>query len=322
MVLGIQFYTNSNHQDEHSDNNNQSTRSRNTFVDNIQAYAFDLITLQFSVTQADTITHTTNHNINKMPSHLRLQTSFEEPISAQAVYHKTSPSSPPTKKQKMSLTQTYYIASTARSKLGQEAAKADHNLRRLVGSANLLDSLMLELAQAEREQEQWFNASVRKASKPDQPRRVQWIDTIVEEEDEHSDSDSDSDMSDDEQEIDDDFAHSITTKASKVAVSSTEIDEDDEDDMYEDMEEEEDDFEGLQLTRAPSRHSPPELTHEEESDSDEEDLPSSPEDTPLPLSDKQRAAIATTAFYDVQSQHQQRQPDFASQHAQQLVVAC
>ena len=70
-----------------------------------------------------------------MPSHLRLQSSFEEPISANAIYH-NSAALRPAKKQKMSLTQTYYIASSARGKLGREASKGDHNLRRLVGHAN------------------------------------------------------------------------------------------------------------------------------------------------------------------------------------------
>jgi len=70
-----------------------------------------------------------------MPSHLRLQSSIEEPISANATYQ-TSPTLPPAKKQKMSLTQTYYVASTARSKLGREASRADHNLRLLVGHAS------------------------------------------------------------------------------------------------------------------------------------------------------------------------------------------
>src|SRR3954466_2187493 len=93
-------------------------------------------------------------------SHLRLQTDFE-PISAETT-RSYFVSSPPQKKQKMSLTQTYYIASSARSKLGREACKPDHDLRLLVGHANLLDSLMFELQQAEREQESWFNNSVRK----------------------------------------------------------------------------------------------------------------------------------------------------------------
>jgi hypothetical protein len=100
-----------------------------------------------------------------MPSHLRLQAQFE-PVEAKAI-HQTSPTLPPAKKQKMSLTQTYYVASTARSKLGREAGKADHNLRLLVGHANLLDHLMLELQDAERQQEAWFHESVKAASKPE-----------------------------------------------------------------------------------------------------------------------------------------------------------
>ncbi|KAH8661827.1 hypothetical protein BGZ61DRAFT_593629 [Ilyonectria robusta] len=53
----------------------------------------------------------------------------------------------------MFITQTYYLAHKARVKLSSEAARADHDLRLLVSHANLLDSLMLELADTEREQE-------------------------------------------------------------------------------------------------------------------------------------------------------------------------
>lgn len=89
----------------------------------------------------------------------------------------------------MSITQTYFLAHKARAKLSSEAGRPDHNLRLLVGHANLLDTLMLELADAEREQESWFNQSVRVASPaPAAPkpaasdRHVQWADAIVEEE--------------------------------------------------------------------------------------------------------------------------------------------
>ncbi|KAK4906280.1 hypothetical protein LTR66_017731 [Elasticomyces elasticus] len=67
------------------------------------------------------------------------------------------------KKQKMSLTQTYFLAHSARGKLSREAAKGDHNLRRLVGHANMLDSLMIDLASAEQEQGRWFNNSLTEA---------------------------------------------------------------------------------------------------------------------------------------------------------------
>ena len=71
-----------------------------------------------------------------------------------------SPGNPlirPAIKNNMSITQTYYLAHKARTKLSREAAPPDHDLHQLVGHANLFDSLMLELADAEREQERWFN---------------------------------------------------------------------------------------------------------------------------------------------------------------------
>lgn len=40
----------------------------------------------------------------------------------------------------MSITEQYWVASTARSKLSKAAAQTEHNLRLLVGHANLLDS--------------------------------------------------------------------------------------------------------------------------------------------------------------------------------------
>src|SRR3569833_4388026 len=106
-------------------------------------------------------------------------TSFSQTLSAAAVH----PFSSSFKQRKtMSITQTYYLAHKARGKLSSEAARPDHNLRLLVGPANLLASLMMELADAEREQESWFNQSVRGATKAtQQDRHVQWADTVVEE---------------------------------------------------------------------------------------------------------------------------------------------
>ncbi|CAK3896023.1 uncharacterized protein RCC_01754 [Lecanosticta acicola] len=43
-------------------------------------------------------------------------------------------------------TESYYIAWTARSKLSYEARQRDHKLRMLVGHANLLDKLVVEIA--------------------------------------------------------------------------------------------------------------------------------------------------------------------------------
>jgi len=193
----------------------------------------------------------------------------------------------------MSLTQTYYIAASARSKLGKEACRADHNLRLLVGHANLLDSLMIELQDAERQQEQWFNQTMAKASKAEEPRHIQWADSIAEEpeEDDYS-SDSDS-------EFDDDFDMVPMPRRiaqAPVQISTMELDDEDEEEFYDDME---DDSE-LALTRVPSQsQSPPELTYEE--DSDDESPPASPPNSTLEFSEKE--AMLTTSFYEKSQTH-------------------
>lgn len=61
----------------------------------------------------------------------------------------------------MAYTYTFQLAQRARVKLQREASRHDHNLRLLVGHANLLDSLMISLVEAGREQENWFNETVR-----------------------------------------------------------------------------------------------------------------------------------------------------------------
>ena len=198
----------------------------------------------------------------------------------------TSSSPPPQKKQKMSLTQTYYLAHTARAKLSKEAGKADHELSRLVGHANLLDNLMLDLAEAEREQESWFNQSVRKATKAAQePKHIQWADstpTIVEDFEEEEDSSDDESDADDEQEIGYITSSSSTTPLRRVpsppmtiTTREMDIDSDEEEDEDEDDEE-------LALTRTSSR-TPPELMHESDSESDDDSMPPSPPVAEIPL---------------------------------------
>ncbi|KAJ9621175.1 hypothetical protein H2203_007226 [Taxawa tesnikishii (nom. ined.)] len=226
-----------------------------------------------------------------MPSHLRIQSSID-PQSTQSFYPKASPTSPPAKKQKMSLTQTYYIASTARTKLGKEAGRPDHDLRLLVGHANLLDSLMIELADAEREQERWFNETLHK-SRNDAPRHVQWMDTLAEEmDDDSSDSDSDSDIYEEDEDLPASAPQRRAPSPPPAQYSVSEIEyDDDEDSDYEDDE-------SLSLRRVPSHH-PPELVHEHsDSDSDDESMPPSPPQTTLEFTEKQRQAIATTSLFD------------------------
>ena len=169
----------------------------------------------------------------------------------------------------MSITQTYYLAHKARGKLSREAAQPDHDLRLLVGHANLLDSLMVELADAEREQEQWFNKSVRSASnkKQQQDRRVQWADQVIEEEEYDSDSSDDSDSEDEDIEM------AFVPEPTKITYSTVI-----EDDAVEDDDDEED-YAQLSLVRTHSHSaSPPELVaHDSEEDSSEdESMPLSP----------------------------------------------
>ncbi|KAL8913974.1 MAG: hypothetical protein Q9171_001359 [Xanthocarpia ochracea] len=231
-----------------------------------------------------------------MPSILRnsiLPSSTQTP----AIVRKTTPAAPQ-KKQKMSLTQTYYLAHTARGKLSKEAARSDHNLRRLVGHANLLDGLMLDLADAEREQESWFNQTVKGATKSSEsPRHIQWADTIEEaiEDDEYSDSESDSD--DDVEEVPRIAVRRLPQESAPAPMATVEEDSDDE------MIEDEDDDQDLTLTRTHSNQ-PPELFDESDSESDD-DMPPSPPQIDIPLdafSEKQRQAIATTGYY--QSKHE------------------
>lgn len=201
----------------------------------------------------------------------------------------------------MSLTQTYYIASTARTKLGREASRADHDLRLLVGHANLLDVLMVELQDAEKEQEAWFNESLRKAAKPEQPRHVQWIDTIAEELDDDSDSDSDVDSDEDIYEEDEEDV-AVPSQASYI-VTSREVDEDEEDDA-----EDYDEFPDLEydeehaLTRVESH--PPELIHED-SDSEDESLPPSPNQSELEFPQYQPTQPIKTSPYTGKLDHDQ-----------------
>jgi hypothetical protein len=232
-------------------------------------------------------------------SHLRIQTLFE-PISAETT-RSHFVTSPPQKKQKMSLTQTYYIASSARSKLGKEACRADHHLRLLVGHANLLDSLMVELQEAERQQEAWFHNTVAKASKVDEPRHVQWVDRIEEPaEEDYSYSDSGSDSgSDSDSDYDEDGDYDMYSLPRRlvqapVQITTTEVDDDEEDQEYDDME----DDVGLALTRVSSQQSPPELVHDE--DSDDDSAPISPPAVTMEFSNKE--SMLTTSFYDTKSQ--------------------
>jgi len=196
----------------------------------------------------------------------------------------------------MSVTQTYYLAHTARGKLSSEAARADHNLRLLVGHANLLDTLMLDLAEAEQEQESWFNQSVKKAQKTstsEEPKHIQWADTIVEDPEEDWQAE-DADSSDsDEYDSDEDIEMPTLFRVQSHPITSVQEFDEEED------EDEEEDYASLQLHLTTSHSaSPPELDHDSDDSSEDESMPPSPPSTSLPtFSEKQRQQIATTSYY-------------------------
>ncbi|KAJ6108425.1 hypothetical protein N7523_009748 [Penicillium sp. IBT 18751x] len=209
---------------------------------------------------------------------------------------------------KMSITQSYYLAHTARKKLTREASRADHDLRLLVGHANLLDSLMLDLADAEREQERWFNQTVSGASKASQeePRHIQWATTstvaeVPEDYESEDTSDLESDLSDsdeDDSDIDEnDFIINTPVRRrapSPVAPMEPLLEEEDDDDTDSDFEYDDDeDLEELGLTRSPSRQSPPELLADmDDSSEDEATPPSPPQPTLEAFNEKEASANA------------------------------
>ena len=179
-------------------------------------------------------------------------------------------------RKRISLTETYCVATTCRSKLGKEAGRKDHELRRLVGHANMLDMLMEELMEAEREQEGRVNALIRAAPKPQQPPKVQWIDTIAEElEEDDSDSDEDSDDDGDLGGYENRKLPVRTAKIPLPKLSSAYFDDSDELSDDDDEADEGPDDSELVLRRWPSKHHLPELTYDSDSASEDEDSLSS-----------------------------------------------
>ncbi|KAL4807305.1 hypothetical protein BDV18DRAFT_137419 [Aspergillus unguis] len=230
---------------------------------------------------------------------------------------------------KMSITQTYYLAHTARRKLTREASRADHDLRLLVGHANLLDSLMLDLADAEQEQERWFNQTVNGATKgayQPQSSHIQWAETLVEEPEEDWDpedlSEEDSDLSEEE---DSDFEDDYTPVRARgrapspvAIVTETELEDLDSDSDSESEYEYDDaeDLAELALTRSPSRQTPPELSHDED-DSEDDSMPPSPPQPVLETFDqKQAQSEISLAESDLEHRY------YVSQAQQPMIEAC
>ena len=234
----------------------------------------------------------------------------------------------------MSITQTYYLAHTARKKLTREASRADHDLRLLVGHANLLDSLMLDLADAEQEQERWFNQTVSGASKsspspssPADAKHIQWAEALVEDPEEDWDpedvSDADSDLFDDDVSDFDDSDDAdelveeelaVTTPITRKQVPSPvtvitsqreipapmEDHENESSDSESEIEyDDEEDLEGLTLTRSPTRQSPPpDLSSDSDGESEDEAMPPSPPQPTFEFSDEKEPQSTTIPLAD------------------------
>lgn len=114
----------------------------------------------------------------------------------------------------------------------------------------MLDSLMIDLANAEQEQERWFNRSL--SGTREQEEEMAHSETIAEEPE--ADWEAEDAESSDESDSEEDHFHSTH-------------------DMEEDDDEED---ESLTLTRTVSRHSPPQLAIDEDSESEDEHMPPSP----------------------------------------------
>jgi hypothetical protein len=101
-------------------------------------------------------------------------------------------------KSEMSLAETYFLATRARSKLAKAASKHDHDLRVLVAHANMLDSVMDSLAEKRRLEKSLLKATEQEAVE----LAVTFKDNDDNDDDEEyfSDSDSDTDSDSDEEE--------------------------------------------------------------------------------------------------------------------------
>lgn len=108
----------------------------------------------------------------------------------------------------MSLAETYFLATRARSKLAKAASKHDHDLRVLVAHANLLDSVMDTLAEKRRLEKSLLKEAATKEE------AVELAVTFEEDDDDEeyfSDSDSDSDDEEEEEEEFDDSRYKNIT---------------------------------------------------------------------------------------------------------------
>lgn len=217
----------------------------------------------------------------------------------------------------MTLTQTYRLAHRARGKLSSEASRGDHDLRLLVGHANLLDSLMVELQDAEREQDAWFEKSITKPAEP----KVTFAPSVEQHQLDIPDvsDDEEEEESDDEEPRKSHLTVPTPSRRQRTRSPPASVSHhtyDDEDDMIADDDDESDSLE-LALTRTQS-HPPsklpavPELVHESDSsdseESDEEEMDTS-KPTAAELSSQYVVVKDFAAATQTQRQFQKQQKE-------------
>jgi len=129
------------------------------------------------------------------------------------------------------VTQTYIIAHQAREKLAKEANCPDHNLHRLVCHANMLDTLIFDLAHAEEEQDSYLNKLCSGTKKPTKKSKVErWTQVVRDKLEEESGSSDGYDLSEDDDSSDEEYEHCENRDADKangtvsVVISSEEED--------------------------------------------------------------------------------------------------
>jgi len=181
---------------------------------------------------------------------------------------------------KMSITQTYYLAHTARGKLATAAAQSDHNLRLLVGHANLLDALTIELQDAENSQQVTFNQTTKGSPKQGAQPQIAWSSSIMEESEDMANYEAEPDSDDDENDFFKSAEHIVKLVGGSLSgfddptanfMLPPSIDEEEETD------EDEEDITDLSLIRVPSHSDQvPELIMDASDESDDDSVASPP----------------------------------------------
>jgi hypothetical protein len=147
------------------------------------------------------------------------------------------------------------MAHQAREKLAKEANCPDYNLHRVVCHANMLDTLIIDLAHAEDKHESHLDTPTAGAQKPTRKSKTErWAQVVMETLEEGSESwdeleSSSDDDDDDDDSSDDEFEHRedrASEKASDVVIVSSE-EPDGADELQEDLAR-------LVLQRTKSRH--------------------------------------------------------------------